>query len=371
MPWNLTHADIERIAIGAGILGTGGGGNPYRGMLQAKIQLDAGRALQVVRLSDLPDEALVVPLGGMGAPTVGLEKIGRGDEGKRAVEMLCDYLGVEVVATIPIEVGGSNSFVPLIAGAQLGIPTVDADGMGRAFPEWSMISFYFDGVAPSPVVMTDSLDRKIIIEGVDTPQTLERIGRAVCVQLGGRAMVADRPISVRRLREVAIPDTLTFAHRIGDAVLGAQHQGTDPIAAVCAVARGVVLFSGKITDVDRRFERGYNVGRLSMAGIERWQGTTATIDLQNEFLIFRIGEQVHAIVPDLITMVDSERGTPITTEVVRYGLRVTIIGIGAPAQLTTPQALRCVGPAAFGYDLQYTALQPASALSMQGRPHDG
>jgi uncharacterized protein len=366
MPWNLTHGDVERIAIGAGILGTGGGGNPYRGMVQAKIQLDEGRTLQVVRMDELPDDALVVPLGGMGAPTVGLEKLGRGDEGKRAVEMLCDYLGVEVAATIPIEVGGSNSFVPLIAGAQLGLPTVDADGMGRAFPEWSMIAFYFNGVAPSPVVMTDSLDRKIIIEGVDTPAALERIGRAICVQLGGRAMVADRPITIRRLREVAIPATLTFAHRIGDAVLAAQRHSADPIGAVCAVAGGVVLFSGKITDVDRRFERGYNVGQLRMAGAERWQGTTATIDLQNEFLIFRIGDQIQAIVPDLITMVDSERGTPITTEVVRYGLRVTIIGIPAPAQLITPQALTCVGPAAFGYNLPYTPLQPASALPAQG-----
>src|SRR5206468_10213233 len=130
-------------------------------------------------------------------------------------------------------------------------------------------------VAASPVVMTDSLARRIIIEGVDTPQALERIGRAICVQLGGRAMVADRPISVRRLREVAIPDTLTFAHRIGDAVLEAQRRGADPVGAVCAVAGGVVLFGGKITDVDRRFERGYNVGRLSLAGNERWQGATA------------------------------------------------------------------------------------------------
>jgi uncharacterized protein len=177
-------------------------------------------------------------------------------------------------------------------------------------------------------------------------------------------MVADRPISVRRLREVAIPGTLTLAHRIGAAVLAAQRQDADPVGAV---AGGMVLFSGKISHVDRRFERGYNVGRVCMAGSERWQGATATIELQNEFLLLRIDDQIRAIVPDLITMVDSERGTPITTEVVRYGLRVTIIGIGAPAQLTTPQALRCVGPAAFGYDLPYTPLLPTSAVPAQGR----
>jgi DUF917 family protein len=42
---------------------------------------------------------------------------------------------------------------------------------------------------------------------------------------------------------------------------------------------------------------------------------------QNEFLLLRVDDQIQAIVPDLISMVDSERGTPITTEVVRYGLR--------------------------------------------------
>ncbi len=85
-------------------------------------------------------------------------------------------------------------------------------------------------------------------------------------------------------------------------------------------------------------------------------GETATIDLQNEFLILRVGGAIKAIVPDLITMVDSERGEPITTEVVRYGLRVTIIGIPAPPQLTTKQALRFVGPPAFGYNLPFTPL---------------
>lgn len=356
MPWNLTVEDVERIAIGAGILGCGGGGNPYRGMVRAKLELAAGRPLRVVRLDELPSDALVVPVGGMGAPTIGMEKLGNGREEANAVRMLCEHLGAEVAATIPIEVGGSNSFVPLIAGAQLGLPTVDADGMGRAFPESSMTSFYFDGVAPSPVVMTDSRDRKIVIERAGSPQEQERIARAICVQLGGRAMVADAPIPVRRLREVAIPDTLSFAYRIGDAVLGAQAAGEDPIAALCAAAGGQVLFGGNITDIDRRFERGYNVGRLSLVGTGRWQGQTSTIELQNEFLLLRVGEEVRAIVPDLITLVDSERGSPITTEVVRYGLRVTVIGIPAPRQLTTPQALRCVGPAAFGYDLPFTPL---------------
>jgi uncharacterized protein len=353
----LTHADIERIAIGAGILGTGGGGNPYRGKVRAQLELAAGRRLQVVTLDELPDDAWVVPVGGMGAPTIGMEKLGNGREEANAVRWIGELLGVEIAATIPVEVGGSNSIVPLIAGAQLGIPTVDADGMGRAFPEMSMISYYFDGNAPSPVVMTDSRDRKIVIERAGSTAEQERIMRAVTVQLGGRAMVADAPIQVRRLRKVAIPATLSWAQRIGDAVLAAQADGSDAIAAVCRAAGGRLMFSGKVSDVDRRFERGYNFGRVTISGNGAWQGSQATIDLQNEFLVLRIEDRVEAIVPDLITLVDSERGTPVTTEVIRYGLRVSVIGIPAPQQLTTAQALQHVGPAAFGYDLSWTPLR--------------
>jgi DUF917 family protein len=358
VPWNLSHDDIERIAIGAGILGTGGGGNPYRGMTRARLQLDQGHRLQIVRLDELPDDALVVPIGGMGAPTIGLEKIGRGDEGKVAIEELQSYLGVKVAATVPVEVGGGNSFTPMIAATQLGLPTVDADGMGRAFPELDMVSYYFDGVAPSPVVLVDCQHRKVIIRDVSESKMLERMARATCVQLGGSAMVADCPITVRRLRETCIPNTLTLAHRIGDAVFAARHRGDDPVGAICRVTDGRVLFSGKVVDVDRRFERGYNFGRLTIAGLGPWEGGSARIDLQNEFLICRVEDEVLAIVPDLITLVDTERGNPITTEVVRYGLRVTVVGIPAPPQLTSPQALRFVGPQAFGYEEPYRPLEP-------------
>src|SRR5437588_7102318 len=182
MPWDLDSGDVERIAIGAGILGTGGGGNPRNGQLRAQLHLDRGYTLRVIDVSELPDDALVVPMGGMGAPTVGMEKIGRGDEGRVAIEALQDYLGVKVAATVPVEVGGGNSFAPIIAAAQLGLPTVDADGMGRAFPETQMVSYYFDGSTPTTIIMIDALHRKVIIENVRPTKTLEQLSRAMCVQ---------------------------------------------------------------------------------------------------------------------------------------------------------------------------------------------
>ena len=63
-----------------------------------------------------------------------------------------------------------------------------------------------------------------------------------------------------------------------------------------------------------------------------------------------------ATVPDLVCIVDSETGEPVTTEMLRYGLRVTVLGIPAPAQLRTSRALEYVGPRAFGYDMDFRPL---------------
>jgi DUF917 family protein len=40
-----------------------------------------------------------------------------------------------LVALIPGEVGGGNGLEPLTIGSRMGLPVVDGDYMGRAFPE--------------------------------------------------------------------------------------------------------------------------------------------------------------------------------------------------------------------------------------------
>jgi N-methylhydantoinase A/oxoprolinase/acetone carboxylase beta subunit len=66
--------------------------------------------------------------------------------------------------------------------------------------------------------------------------------------------------------------------------------------------------------------------------------------------------------------VDSDRGLPITTELVREGLRVDVVGIPASPQRTTQQALQYVGRA-FGHTEEYRALVALGASAAgQGAP---
>ena len=55
--FELSVVDLEDLATGAWILGTGGGGDPYFSLLEAKLHLAAGRAVRVIDPLGLPDDA--------------------------------------------------------------------------------------------------------------------------------------------------------------------------------------------------------------------------------------------------------------------------------------------------------------------------
>ncbi len=85
--------DMENIALGGAFLGTGGGGDPYIGKLMARQAIAENGPVKVIDVETLPDDALVVPVAMMGAPTVMLEKLPQGGEALSALQSLQNYLG--------------------------------------------------------------------------------------------------------------------------------------------------------------------------------------------------------------------------------------------------------------------------------------
>jgi DUF917 family protein len=144
---------------------------------------------------------------------------------------------------------------------------------------------------------------------------------------------------------------VSLAIEIGRAVLAARVALDNPVDAALSVAGGQRLFHGKIVDVERRLLGGFARGVLQLEGSGSDAGRALRIDFQNENLIARTDDgEILAVVPDLICLVDEDSSEPITTEIVRYGLRVVVLGIPAPQMLKTPEALRVIGPEAFGYE---------------------
>jgi DUF917 family protein len=347
--------DLEALGIGAGILGTGGGGHPRVGKLRLLTLLEDDEypdAVDIVQPTDLAADATVTSVGGMGAPTIGVEKLPNGQEEINALESIERFAGRKVDALIPGEIGGVNSIVPLCVGLMTGLPVVDADGMGRAFPELQMDTFFIYGHPVNYAAISDEHGNTISYQDIDSAKRLEDFARAATVDMGGRAGYAFPLMAGEFVTEYSIPRTLSLIHELGRRVLDAQSGGGDPLGVIEETVNGQHMFTGKVTDVLRRNKEGFARGEVTLASLD--DSTELTIEFQNEFLIARDNEDsVLASVPDLICLVDKDTGLPVTTDALRYGQRLAVLGIPAPELLKTDSALDVVGPKVFGYDIDY------------------
>ena len=363
---SVTLKDTLPIAIGAGILGTGGGGSTYISRIRLEKELrERGTPVRVIQVDDVPDEALVCAVGGMGAPTVGNEKLPAGNEIKTGIRALEDNLRQEIYAIVIGEIGGGNALGPMITALQCGLPVVDGDGMGRAFPELQMDTFMIDGVAPAPFALADAHGNVAIFRRIGSAKVAEDFARSLTIEMGGSAGLVMPVMTGAEMKASIIRDTLSLAKRIGLAALDCRERSIEPAETVADMCHGSVIFRGKIIDVERRTLQGFARGKLKIAsfsGVDlppdssgRARGVLE-IDFQNENLIARIGGEVVCTVPDLICIISLEDGEPIGTESLRYGLRVAVLALPAPRELKTVRALEVVGPRAFGYDLPFTPL---------------
>ncbi|WP_321341626.1 DUF917 domain-containing protein [uncultured Cohaesibacter sp.] len=348
--WLLTEADLDALEVGAAIYGTGGGGNAYIGKLRAREVLRAGYPLKVQPLESVKDSDRVISIGGIGAPVVAYERIREGREGVRTIRALEERLGISVDSVACEEIGGSNSMEPLIDAALLGLPVVDGDGMGRAFPEMQMTTWAIYGHRSTPSAMCDPHGNIVIFEHAISELWHERMARACVVSQGGASTLAAAPMTGAFVKKVAIPNSYTKAIALGHAVLEAQRNHDDPIEKILQMEGGKRLFTGKIHDLKRHLMGGFVRGEAILAGLDGHQGEEASILIQNENLIFKRNGVIEAVVPDLIIVLDIDTGTAISTEMLRYGQRVAILALPCHPLLRTPEALEVIGPKAFGFD---------------------
>ncbi|MCX4963731.1 DUF917 domain-containing protein [Streptomyces sp. NBC_00654] len=354
----ITLDNLEDIARGAGILGTGGGGDPYIGMLLAREAIRRHGPVRVVDFDEVAPDATVVPISGMGAPTVLLERVPNGGEELAALRALEKYIGRPATHIAPIEIGGVNSMLPIACAAEAGLPIVDGDAMGRAFPEAQMVLPGLIGVRNTPMAISDDKGNSIIVEAVDN-HAAERIARAVCVELGCQISSADTVLRGDQLAAGLVPATLTLAEDLGAAVREARAAHTDPVAAARNLLSGTHLLTGKVIDVSRRTEGGFARGRARVEGVGTDAGRTLELDFQNEHLLAtRDGETV-ATTPDLICVLDTDSGDPVTTEGLRYGLRISVLAAPCDPRWTSPGGLELAGPRYFGYETDYVPFRTA------------
>lgn len=352
---------LEDFARGAAFLGTGGGGDPYIGRLAAQHAIEEYGPPDLISLDELDDDTAVYPVVYIGAPTIFIEKLICGDDMDFALSKLEEITGRKAGAIISAEVGGVNSIVPFAVAARRGLPVVDADGMGRAFPEVQMVTFNVYGVPASPAVIVNEHLEHVVVHAHDAKSTENKL-RAVATEMGLGAGLSCYPMTGKQVKDTAVGGTLSLAHGIGRAIVEGRKQG-DPIESLLAYLRTTpyynkckVLFDGKIVDLLREVKGGWNIGTCVLEALDGG-GSRMEIVFQNENLIARVDGKTKVIVPDLVCVVDRESGEPVTTETLRYGQRVKIIGVSAAPIMRTPEALAVFGPRMFGFDEDFVPIE--------------
>lgn len=352
----LNESNIEDIALGAAVLGTGGGGDPYIGKLMARQAIREYGPVELYTLDELDDDDLIVPTAMMGAPTVMVEKMPNGDDVLNAFRAVGKFIGKPIRATMSIEAGGLNSVVPIYLAARLRLPMVDCDGMGRAFPELQMVTHTLFGINATPMAMSDERGNTVLMETINNKWT-ETFARSVTINMGAMSMISLYAATVAQLKQCAVAGTLTKAEEIGRTIRNARINEADPVNTVREAVGGFLIFKGKIGDVQRRTEGGFAKGDAFIDGIDEHAGHQLQLSFQNEHLAARIDGEFIVTVPDLIALLDVDTGEPITTEAMRYGYRVAVIAIPCADKWRTPEGIALVGPRYFGYDVDYVPVE--------------
>ncbi|MFC9249839.1 DUF917 domain-containing protein [Amycolatopsis thailandensis] len=351
--FHIDHDDVDDLALGSYVVGTGGGGDASLAKIMLHEAIDEYGPVQVVDAADLDPDGLLLPIAVIGAGVAFAEKLLNGNEAERALALLERHLDRRGVGIFPMEVGGVNTLFPLVVAARLGLPCVDADSMRRAFPRLEMTVLTLAGIPASPCVLVDTKGNTVLTETVDNVAA-ENFVRSAVVAMGMFGVMSAYSLTAKQCRAHAIQNSLSYALELGRHVSAIQRGDADAYDRLLAFANARILFTGKVADIERRVSEGWTKGTVTFEHLDD-PDRIMRVDIQNENLIaFEDGEAV-ITTPDLITFLDMETGVPMTTESLAYGQRLHVIGMPAHELWQTPAGIELAGPRKFGYDIDYVS----------------
>jgi DUF917 family protein len=382
--WSVSETDIEWLADGCYVLGCAGGGSPLSEYLKLRDILRAGHTMRIIDSSALKSDDVIYWGGHMGSPAVSVERLSA-NETYEAITELMEYNRHDSFdAAMSLEIGGANGLQPLTIGSSkyFDRPTVDADWMGRAYPTyWQTTLCVYETAQLVPCAIASGDGKTILMTKTTNDEIVDRALRASCAEMGSRVGMAAKPTTKERIIKYSVLNTMSLAWRIGRCIARAKQHNTSITVAeqiideVGGPESAKVLFRGKIVGVERRLWKGHSYGEISIQQIaveEQESSSTARtvaeggilkIPFKNENIYAKHvkeggEEEIIAMVPDLIAVLDTATGKALGVPEYRYGVLVTVLGITcSPRWTDTPKGLEIGGAGAMGFkDVGYKPL---------------
>ncbi|MEM3190927.1 MAG: DUF917 domain-containing protein [Candidatus Micrarchaeia archaeon] len=363
-----TKKDIEDFVRGVTILGTGGGGDPKKGMALLFKDLENNKRLIWKDLDEIDAEWSACPflMGSIAPETEEIvkKKIALGFNKKvvenplvNAIEELEKYLNKKAEVIVPVELGGGNTPGPLDVATKMNKILVDGDYSGRAIPEIVQIAPNIFDKKVTPITAVDEYGDVTIIKDAINNAVAERIGKLISEGAYGLAGEAGIFLEVKELKKVLIRDTLTKSFNLGSAVRKARENNKNPIDAIINELNGYLLFEGILVEKKWEDKEGYMWGSHSFKGIEKFKDQKFKIWFKNENHISWLNDEPFVTSPDLIMVVRRKDGEPITNTLLREGEEVSVIGKKATDIFRSPKGLEVLGPKHFGFDYEYVPVE--------------
>lgn len=333
MRTTLNEQDIIRIINGASLMASGGGGSVTDGigLLETYKKNHPGAVISVemIEPSEMANDVYAVILAGMGAPTKGANKDftvpaeGSYDE----ISKMAARDGKAIGYTMPIEMGGFNTFAPMLISLTQQFPVVDADGAGRAVPGLDTVLVHVNGYDTSPLAMAGENNDRVEIIMADPRNAVGAQKIAAPIANGyfeGNAGISGWMLNSEQIADALPQGTITLSRDIGIVIEKAIEDSSggyvDEIFGLIngmdgLEARALTLVT-KISDYtpneNPEFDNGYYyVG----------DGVTSPkykIAYENESLVLYLvkgDEEIpYMTAPDIITMYNAKTGEPVTNE---------------------------------------------------------
>lgn len=359
MNYWIEGTNIEALALGSEFLGSGGGGKALllksfleESMLKHKLKVPT------IPFHQLQNDLLIAAIGQIGSPELLEENLPDGDEGLRAITLLEKALGRKVDALFPLEGGGINNIYPLLVSLKTGLPLVDADGMGRAFPKLQMTTCHIYGQRGTPFALVNYEGSTALFSDEDNFM-LELNTRKTLIKFEGVGFFAGFAMNGRVAKENLIPGTLSFTLQLGEILKRESYEkireGIIQVTRNSLYGQAIELFIGVVEELGQ-FE-GLKLRSISLKGTKAYRTHQFSVLVQYENVFAYRDNKLVAMVPDLITFLDHASGRPLNNNEIQPGMEIAVIGVPCPTILRTRRALSVVGPQSFEYNMEYQSLE--------------
>lgn len=210
-----TKEQLPNFIKGIALLGSGGGQNPDVLAPVVAAELRKARGVPIIKAEDLSDDAFIAPVEYMGAPNPDIPLSLDGKDLEALIKRIELRFGKKVDAILTGEIGGANGLVGLLIAARLGLPLIDADGVGRALPKLTMNTPSLFGIKTPAFLAGDGGESIIEIE-TPTVESLENICRSLSRNFGGNVAFIFNLMTGKEAKKAVAKNTISEALKLGE-----------------------------------------------------------------------------------------------------------------------------------------------------------